>query len=179
MLESFYQAIQGDNPHQCITAWIVDEKMIASIIMWWEPLQRVSQSSHGKISSSGSCLPGITTCYPRHRLLPNVWDDAMFIPTTDFCLMCAMTRFSPPRQALTVVWDEAMLTPQGARNGVRLIRQEPLIKEIGFRWDQEPTTRHYLSWCLAPRVANWDCRLSVDPLWRHCRPWQSCLPWRC
>jgi hypothetical protein len=72
LLEPLYQAIQGVDPHQCITAWVVDEKTIASMIMWWEPLRRVSQSSHGKISSSGSCLPGITTCYPRHRLFPNV-----------------------------------------------------------------------------------------------------------
>ena len=60
--------------------------MIASMIMWWEPLQRVSQSSHGKISSSGPCPP-------------NVWDYDMLIPATGFCLMCGMTRCSPPPQA--------------------------------------------------------------------------------
>jgi hypothetical protein len=57
--EPLYQVIQGDNPHQCITVWVVDEKDVASMIMWWEPLQRVSQASHGKISSSGSCLPDV------------------------------------------------------------------------------------------------------------------------
>ncbi len=69
-----------------ITAWVVDEKAIASMIMWWEPLQRVSQPSHGEISSSGPCLL-------------DVWDNNMLTPTTGFCLMCGMTQCSPPPQA--------------------------------------------------------------------------------
>jgi hypothetical protein len=44
-------------------------------------------------------------------LRSNMWDDAMFIPTTGFHLMCGMTRFSPPPQALPDVWDDVMLTP--------------------------------------------------------------------
>jgi hypothetical protein len=84
------------------------------MIKWWEPLKRVSQSSHGKISSSGSCLPNVwdhDMLTPPHRLLPDVWDDAMFIPATGFCLMCGMTQFSPPPQALPDVLDDVMLTP--------------------------------------------------------------------
>jgi hypothetical protein len=77
--EPLYQAIQGEDPHLCITAWDVDEKDTASMIMWWEPLQRVSQSSHGKISSSGLCLP-------------DVWDHDMLTPATGFCPMCGMTQ---------------------------------------------------------------------------------------
>ncbi len=86
--EPLYQAIQGDDPHQCITAWVVDEKAIASMIMWWEPLQRVSQSSHGKISSPGLCLL-------------DVWDDNMLTLTTGFRPMCGMAQCSSPPQAFT------------------------------------------------------------------------------
>ncbi len=77
--EPLYQSIQGDDPHQCITALVVDEKDVASVIMGWEPLQRVSQSSHGKISSSGLGLP-------------DVWDHDMTTPATGFCPMCGKTQ---------------------------------------------------------------------------------------
>ncbi len=56
-------------PTSGITAWVVDEKAITSMIMWWEPLQRLSQPSHGEISSSGP--------FP-----PDVWDNDMLTPIT-------------------------------------------------------------------------------------------------
>ncbi len=69
-------------PTSGITAWVVDEKVIASLIMWWEPLQRVSQPSQGEISSSGPCPPDVS-------------DNDMLTPATGFRLMCGMTRCSP------------------------------------------------------------------------------------
>jgi hypothetical protein len=59
---------------------------------------------------SAQCV-GSRHAHPRHRLSPDVWDDAIFIPATGFCLMCGMTQFSPPPQALPDVWDDPMLTP--------------------------------------------------------------------
>jgi hypothetical protein len=60
-------------PTSGITAWVVDEKAIASMIMWWEPLQRVSQPSHEEISSSGPCLL-------------DLWDNNMLTPVTGVSL---------------------------------------------------------------------------------------------
>jgi hypothetical protein len=79
--------------------------------------------------------------------------------------MCGMTQFSLPPQALPEVWDDAMQPPpQAAQHGVCLIRQEPLIKEIGFVGTNNPHSGIIILRCLAPRVANWACRLySADP----------------
>jgi hypothetical protein len=78
------------------------------MIMWWEPLKRVSQPSHGEISSLGPCPPDVwdNNMHPRHRLLLDVWDDAMFTPATGY--------------------SKTVSAYQG---------KSPHIKEIGFCWD--------------------------------------------
>ncbi len=109
---------------------------------------------------SARCV-GSQHAHPRHRLLPDVWDDVMFIPATGFHLMCGVTQFSPPPQALPDVWDDTMLNPAtGCSKMVSAYQgKSPRIKEVGFRLDQQSTPRNYLSQCLVPRVANWACRL--------------------